>query len=602
MHRIPRLGEWRVWQSDSDRYGEGVVALRICRASRQVGWRKQTPKTAIETRLALTGLLMMWSAYASVGTFDDRVENFELLDHAGTAHELYYFGDVSLVVLMSHSRRCADDRARVAALDSLGKRYRGDEVEFLVIDGSGGVDRTPEWTGDAETPILIDDAQIVTSSLGITETGEALVIVPESWRIVWRGALEGLAPVLDAILDDERPMPPTRDTAVDRGCPITFREDAVQSYVGRIAPILIDKCVPCHRRGGIGPWAMTSHKMVLGFSPMMREVIRTRRMPPWGADPAYGEFSNDRSLSIAETRDLVRWIEHGSPRDHGRDPLMRVDADRAEWALGEPDLVIHLPSFEVPASGVVRYRYHRVVSPLERDVWLKAIELNPGDRQAVHHVLTLFMGDVGERKRGPFGGARWLDVYTPGTVARPLPEGTGALLPAGATITFQVHYTPYGKESMDRSRLGLYFHTVPPKRELASSVLINKEIRIPPYEPAHSERASHVFDRDVVVYALLPHAHYRGKAANFVAEYPDGRREVLLSVPSYDFNWQTTYRLREPKRIAAGTRVVLTMVWDNSSRNPMNPDPRREVGWGLQSSDEMLFGVVTWAYLDRQKL
>ncbi len=541
--------------------------------------------------------LVMVPAYSAVRTLGEHVANFELLDHTGVAHELYYLSEASAVVLMSHSRRCADDETTVRDFGALRNRYQEHGVEFLVIDGSGGLGSLPEWIEHAETPILIDDAQIVTSALGITETGEALVIAPRSWRLVWRGTLEGLSTVLDAVLANARPVAPVQETTPIGGCPISLRNDAPPSYAERIAPILFDKCVPCHRPNGIGPWAMDSYKMVLGFSPMMREVIRTRRMPPWGADPAHGEFSNDRSLSVDETRDLVRWIDGGSPRDGDRDPLTRIEGHMDEWALGEPDLVIHLPAFVVPASGVVQYRYHRVASPTERDVWLRAIAFNPGDRQAVHHVLTLFMDYAGSnRERGPFGGARWLDVYTPGTVTEPLPRGTGARLPAGATITFQVHYTPYGKATTDRSRLGLYFYTAAPRRELASTVLLNKEIRIPPYKPAHSESASTVFDDDVLVYALLPHAHYRGRSAKFVAEYPDGGREVLLSVPSYDFNWQTTYRLNEPKWIPAGTRVAHTMVWDNSAQNPSNPDPGREVGWGLQSWDEMLFGVITWAY------
>lgn len=562
---------------------EGMLA-RISTVARLSGRRH-----CLEPFLCI-GALSCWSV---LGGDHPGVENFELLDRAGVSHELYYLTHANVVVLMSVSNTCDDYMDVVDEFDTLRDRYRADGVEFLMIDPGAAV-REPNIDKSSASPILIDDTEMVSSSLGFTHTGEVLVIGTKSWRLLWRGDLRGLPPVVEATLSGS-PIPSVETSAF--GCRLRFSANGPGSYSQVIAPILIDKCVPCHRDGGIGSWVMSNYEMVLGFSPMMREVIRTARMPPWGADPAFGSFSNDRSLTVDEKRDILRWIEAGSPPSDGPDPLKYVDSQGGEWDLGEPDAVVEIPDFDIPASGMVYYRYFDAENPFKRDVWLKAVVLNPGDRQALHHVLTLFIDAwSSDEGHGAFGGTRWLDVYTPGTVPRSLPETTGALLPTGASITLQMHYTPYGKAATDKSRLGLYLHKVPPKRELSSTVLMNKRIRIPPLKRAHTESDSHVFDDDVLIYALLPHAHYRGSSASFVAHYPDGSREVLLSVPSYDFNWQTTYQLLEPRHLVAGTRVVHTMTWDNSSQNPANFDPNREVRWGLQSWDEMLFGVITWAY------
>ena len=405
--------------------------------------------------------------------------------------------------------------------------------------------------------------------------------------------------------------------SVAGGCPLTFpRDDRHITYVDDVAPLLAANCVVCHRPGGIGPWAMTGYDMVRGFAPMIREVIRTKRMPPWHADPLHGQFANDRSLTADEVRTIVHWAEAGAPRGEGDDPLATLDTEWPEWQLGTPDLVLDIPAFDVPASGVVEYQYQLVRNPLDRDVWVRGTEIVPGDRAALHHVITTFRmppkspdeegggrGDAlgnsvdgrASRRGGGLGG------YVPGMVAEVFPDGTGTLLPAGAVLIFQMHYTPYGKTVTDRSKLGLYFHDEPPRHRLAGAVFMNTDIRIPPNAKAHRDYAERTFKRDILVYDLLPHAHYRGKASEFRAFYPDGSEELLLSVPNYDFNWQTTYVFEKPKVLPAGTSVVHTTWWDNSAENPANPDPNREVPWGRQSWDEMLFGAISFRYLDESE-
>ncbi len=539
---------------------------------------------------------------------NDRVDNFELLDQTGMSHELYYLSDAKAVVLMSHGNGCPVVRDAIPQFKAVRAAYEKQGVAFLMINSNLG-DSREAIAKDAlelgiDTPILMDETQIIGESLGLERTAEVFVINTSNWQLAYRGSPGELENTLDSLLAGE--MVKVAKTQAP-GCIIDFPEQARQdehaqiSYAEDIAPILIKNCVSCHRDGGIGPWAMSDYNMVRGFSPMMREVIRTKRMPPWHADPKHGKFSNDRSLSAKEIQTIVHWIEAGSPRGEGPDVLAEYRPEWAEWALGEPDLIIDVPPYDIPATGVVEYQFPTVKNPLDHDVWIRAGEILPGSRATLHHVITRFFipdpNAKGDQRFGRRGGGG-LAGYVPGATGRVYPEDTGTLLPAGATIRFQMHYTPNGKAVTDRSRIGLYFHDQPPKYKLAGTALVNTKILIPAHSKAHTESKSQTMKRDVLLYSLLPHSHFRGIASNFVAYYPDGTEEILLSVPAYDFNWQTSYILAEPKLLPAGTKVVHSTTWDNSAQNPANPDPNRDVPWGQQSWDEMLFGAMSFRYLD----
>ena len=559
---------------------------------------------------SLAACLMVITAATATGLeVGDRVDNFKLLDHNGNAQELYYLADARAVALMAHAVGCDDFAARQARFQKLAATYGERGIAFLMLNSQPQVDR---GAIASDIPVLIDDARIVGESLGVAVAGETLLVDTSNWRLAHRGAAD-LDDVLDDFLDGNEIA---ASQELPANCSLDLRvESADITYVDDVAPILAANCVTCHRQGGIGPWAMTDYNMVRGFAPMIREVIRTRRMPPWHADPIHGSFANDRSLTIAERRTIVHWAQAGAPRGEGADPLAAEPRRWPQWQIGEPDLVLDIPAFDVPASGVVEYQYQRVRNPLPHDVWVRGTAILPGDRAALHHVITSFSVPSAEQEQGGRTDALGNSVdgrasrrggglggYVPGMVADVFPDNTGTLLPAGAVLIFQMHYTPYGKAVTDRSQLGLYFHETPPKHRLASAVLMNTRIRIPPNAKAHSDYAERTFKRDVLVYDLLPHAHYRGKASEFRAFYPDGREELLLSVPDYDFNWQTTYVLDQPKMLPAGTRVVHTTWWDNSAQNPANPDPNREVPWGRQSWDEMLFGAIGFRYLDDEEL
>ena len=565
-------------------------------------------KTIIKPIYAVALLLSLTATTGFALDEGSRVENFRLMDHQGASHELHYFADAPAIVLMTHSTSCSTMPQSLQSLTSMQTQFSPAGAEFMLINSDLRDRRTTvaASVADADLPILLDPTQIIGESLGADTAGETLVVNPRDWTLAYRGDVTGAAQAVaqlvagDEVSVDSQPVA-SADCAVDFPELARRAEHKNISYAKTIAPMLNDNCVSCHREGGIGPWAMSDYNMVRGFSLMIREVVRTQRMPPWHADPHVGEFSNDRSLSDDEIRTLVHWVEAGAPRGEGAELLAENSQSWPIWAMGEPDVIIDIPPEDVPASGVVDYKYKMVTNPLDKDVWVKAAEIIPGDRSVLHHVITSF-GELetegrraGRLKRGTGGG---LGGYVPGAEGKPFPDDTGILLPAGATIEFQMHYTPAGLATTDASRMGLYLYEEPPEHKLDSMVLLNPRILIPAGAPNHSEVMVRTFDQDVLVYSLLPHAHYRGKASEFVAHLPDGTQETLLSVPRYDFNWQTNYDLKEPRFLPAGTKMVHRTWWDNSARNPANPDATRDVPWGQQSWDEMLFGSVRYRVVE----
>jgi hypothetical protein len=579
----------------------------------------------------------------------DTVDDFRLLDHLGQSHQLYYLSDMKAVVLIAQGNGCAANAATFPDIKQLRAKYTPQNVEFLMIN-SNLADRREQIVAAAqkegiELPILMDETQLIGESLGLQRNGEVLVINPKGWKLAYRGNTQDTAAALDSVLAGTAVTPSRTEVS---GCEIKMPELARRaahakiSYEKTIAPMLIDNCVTCHRAGGIGPWQMTSYEVVKGFAPMIREVIRTERMPPWHADPHYGAFSNNRALSAANMKTLVHWVEAGAPRGEGSDPLASLKKTWPEWALGKPDAILELPAFDVPATGVVPYQDVRVKNTIGRDVYLKAIDYAPGDRAVVHHILGYSLppdagplaanggkdGDVqkaGEQSpqalrlmkicSTPAGAAQVRDAvtrndaallaggasiggYVPGAAPALFPKELGALIKKDSDFRFQVHYTPNGKASTVVTRVALYVTDEAPQYALHTTALLDPCLTIPANTKAYTASISRTFDRDLYIYSLTPHSHFRGAASEFVAEYPDGTKETLLSVPKYDFNWQTTYRLATPKLIPKGTKLTHSTTYDNSALNLANPDPSIVVHWGEQTWEEMLYGSVAYRYAD----
>ncbi len=525
----------------------------------------------------------------------ETLDNFRLTDQQGASHELYYLSDAKAVVLLAQGTACEASQKAAATLEALRAKYESQGVTFLQINsnlpGTANSVSRPTIASHATQgiPVLVDETQLIGESLGFTRNGEVLIANPQGWKVMYRGGVAAVPAALASMLAGAAKPSATKLA----GCAIEMPERAKReahasiSYEKTIAPMLIDRCVACHRDGGIGPWQMTSYDMVKGFAPMIREVVRTQRMPPWDVDPHYSTFSNNRGLSLDQAKTLVHWVEAGAPRGNGADPLLTQEKDWPEWPLGKPDLIVELPEFKVPATGTIPYQMLKVENPLDHDVWVRAVDWLPGQRTVVHHIIA--SAGAAERR-----GAISLNNYVPGVEPLELPTEAGILLPGKSTFHFQVHYTSSGKELVDRTKLGLYFRKDAPQYTFRSLVFANNKLRIPPNTKVHEEVAEQTLKTDAILYTLHPHAHYRGKASRFIAYYPDGKTQTLLNVPAYDFNWQGTYELIEPMKVPAGTRIVYTQWYDNSSQNKANPDPNREVTWGEQTWDEMIFGVIRY--------
>jgi len=541
----------------------------------------------------------------------EEVMNFSLLDYKGRSYELRR-ADVHVVVLFFTQNGCPVARQSIAKLKALRDRFSEQGVAIWLINSSTQDDResieheADEFKEDP-LPVLIDESQQIARMLDVKRTAETICIDASDWTVFYRGALD------DQLVEGAQKPQPTQKyvenaveellagksisqaTSVSRGCLITFDSDAAGggqpiSYSKDIAPLLQSKCANCHSPGNIGPFSFSSYQKVKGHAEMIREVLADRRMPPWDADPRYGHFKNDRSMSLAQKKLLLRWIDQGMPRDGDADPLAEKTASVAEWPLGQPDYIVKLPSpQQIPATGILDYRYVDVPSPTTNDVWLAAAVFRPDNHRVVHHLIVRakYSKTPGLAKDDVF-----LTGWAPGFENQGFPEDTGKFLGKGATLNFELHYTADGKPESDQSELGLYLLKSPPKMKLQTVAAYNKDFSVPARESQAPSHAIYGFKHDSWLFDLAPHMHLRGSWFKFEALYPDGMRETLLSVPRYDFNWQTIYRLTEPKKMPAGTWILCTGGFDNSTRNPANPNPNKAITWGDQSFDEMFIGFM----------
>jgi hypothetical protein len=543
------------------------------------------------------------------------VMDFGLIDHRGDFHRLYYYEndeDTRAIALFVQGNGCPLVQKRFPQLHELAAEYGAKGVKMAMINSCFQdtrdeiVEEADEF--DVRIPILIDSDQLVGEMLGLTRTAEMILIDPRSWNIVFRGPV-------DDRLNYEKELPAAREhyfrNAVDAflagekiekpvvpavGCLISFPDRELHekkglTYATDIAPILMEKCVRCHTKGGIGPFAMSSHRKVRGWMDMIEEVVLNQRMPPWQADPHYGEFSNDFSLTPMEKKKLIHWIRDGAVMEEGsEDPLDGIVVEQPKWAMGEPDHILAIPRQEVPAQGIIDYRYIHQTSPFDTDVWVSGVNVIPGNTKVVHHIIAY----IKEEKDGKLVRTGFLAGYAPGYEPREFPENSGRLLPKGAVIEYELHYTACGTPETDQSLIGLYLHPHKPQRALHTGLLMDHEFSIPPHNGNYKWSRTKKIKEDITIYDMNPHMHLRGKAMKYVVEYPNGTSAVLLSVPHYNFNWQRSYVLEEPAKIPAGSKLTVHAVWDNSILNPANPDPSATIGWGEQSFDEMFFATYSY--------
>ena len=413
------------------------------------------------------------------------------------------------------------------------------------------------------------------------------------------------------------------------------------TYTRDVAPIFYKNCTICHRPGEIAPMSLLTYRDARPWVKSIATQVSKGTMPPWHADPSHGEFLNDRRLSAAEKDTILQWVNAGGPEGDAKDlPAPPVYADG--WSIGEPDAVFAMQEeYPIPAAGTVAYQYFEVPTSLTEDKWVQAFEVRPGNHAVVHHVIVyarppapapqpqssqqqspgprpepvITFADNMEVPAGQTGGPPLPDGqrrnagpndrpapkslgalvggYVPGNGYRVYQPGTATKLAAGSTMIFQMHYTTTGKPASDRTKIGLVFSKTPPKTPLVGAVLANGALHIAAGDPNARVDAEMTLNRDFVLWSILPHTHVRGKRWTYEATFPDGRTQTLLSVPNYDFDWQTDYIFKEPMKLPKGTKIHATAWYDNSSANKSNPDPTKEVWWGDQTFEEMMFTGLT---------
>lgn len=571
----------------------------------------------------LIGSAFLWLAplaiAATPGVLGKTAPPIVLKDFAGKPFLLDAEKDARLVVVAFLGVECPLVKLYAHRLEKLSTEYRDKGVRFVAIDANCQ-DTLEEMATFAKQhgltiPFLKDLNSTVADGFRAERTPEVFVLDRER-TIRYRGRIDDqfgvvtrktkasrrdLAEAIDELLANK---PVSQPELSAPGCLIGRAPKPVESasatasvtYSRHIAPLFQKRCVECHREGEIGPFSLMSYRDTVGWGETIREVTGAGRMPPWFADPKHGKFSNDMRLSPEEKQLIDQWVKAGCPEGDPAD-LPPAPTFTVGWNIPEPDLVLKMSdrSFHVPAEGTIDYKHYVIDPKFTEDKWVVASEARPGNRSVVHHILVFLKppGQHVELVRGSL-----LAAYAPGMPPRLLPKGMAKKIPAGSKIILQIHYTANGSPQEDISTLGLKFCDAKDVvQRVESGWATNMLFAIPPKAGNYPVGAVYQFSEDRILFNLTPHMHVRGKAFRFEAEYPDGRREILLDVPRFDFNWQLEYELAVPKVMPKGTRLKCLAHFDNSTENLSNPNPNRWVTFGEQTWDEMMIGFFTVATL-----
>jgi peroxiredoxin/mono/diheme cytochrome c family protein len=580
-----------------------------------------------------------------------RMPNFTLKSASGETIRLYAYAaqKKKAVVLVFTGNTCPISDVYAPRLAEMAKTYEPKGVVFLAINANAheaaeDAARHAKELGIA-FPVLKDLKGLV-ADLALAMKTPEVVLLDGRATIRYRGAIDDqyvvgkrkpnpeknyLADALDAVVAGK----PVAVAATEvSGCPIERDEVKVAvpnvarvrapraeiasaraqieknsgpvevgkvTYAEEVASILQAKCQNCHRPGQSGPFSLLTYDDARSKAASIAQVVEERRMPPWHADPRHGQFANDRSLSPKQRATLLAWVEQGTPLGDASkipSPAKFVDG----WSIGTPDLVIEMPrTYTVPAQGVIDYVFVRVPTNFKEDRWIQAAEAVPGDRSVVHHIVAYVLTKDSRRP-----DENHLCGYAPGDMPSIYPPGIAKKIPAGAEILLQLHYTPNGKVRTDRSKVGLVFAKAPVEHEAHTLGVISHEftprrgealanrILIPAGDPNFEIDASWTAPKDVVLLSFMPHMHLRGKDFKYTVVPKGGTAEVALSVPAYDFGWQSYYHLTKPRPLPAGSRIDCVAHYDNSKDNPANPDPTKAVGWGDQTFEEMMIGYIDY--------
>jgi hypothetical protein len=398
---------------------------------------------------------------------------------------------------------------------------------------------------------------------------------------------------------------------------LSNKPSTAPTFAKDVAPILYKNCAVCHRPGDIGPMSLLTYDDARPWAKAIREQVASGQMPPWHATQSRDVFLNDRRLSDQDKETLVRWVNEGAQKGEAKD-LPPAPKFPDGWEIGTPDAVISMPTdYTVPAEGTIDYQYVEAKTNFTEDKWVQAIEVRPGARSVVHHVLLFCREPGSSAEPKPFeqivpaprrsnrhqGGSEHrrendrgvlIATTAPGTNAVTFQPGSALRIKAGSILTFQLHYTANGKETKDRSSAGLIFAKESPKHEVRTDAFLDPTFVLPAGSKDTAVQTAIQFKEDSTIWGIFPHTHLRGKSWEYRLVHPDGRTEVVLSVPKYDFNWQTYYLFSKPLSVTKGSKLEATAHYDNSASNPFNPDPKIDVRWGEQTWEEMQYSGITY--------
>ena len=525
--------------------------------------------------------------------------------------------NTKVVVLVFTSTSCPVCTSYAPQLRELSKRHAGDNVVWAAVCSHDADDTATvaEYAREAEYPfpMLKDDGAALADKLRVDRVPTVLVLdggrtvryagrIDDQFSPTVRKAKASTTELADAIRAVLKGEEVATASASAAGCKLTRSKNVASvadpvTYHKHVAAILQANCQECHRPGEAGPFSLMSYQQAKNWSAMVREVVADDVMPPWHATAPHGHFKNDRRLTTAQKKTLLAWVDQGCAEGDPKDaPPPRTFIDG--WRLGrEPDEVLRIEhAVEVPAHGEVSYQYLPVGAPFPEDRWVTAVELRPEHRPVVHHIIVFVLppGTTPLNLIGSGFGQYMLGAYVLGDQPIEASPGQARRVPRGSQILLELHYTPNGRAVSDRSAIGLCYSKEAPDIELHSVSVMNNTFRIPPGAAAHEVKSTFKFDKASTLESLTPHMHVRGKAFRYELVSTDGKRETILDVPKYDFNWQSSYDFAAPLKIPAGTVLECTAWYDNSAKNPFNPDPTKTVGWGNMTSDEMMIGFVMY--------
>src|SRR5580700_7658779 len=615
--------------------------FKVARLPLTASWRKRAMREGVTTqmfitrsfpiafaRLFLAVVALGWPVLTGSGQTASlaadkpqgrpAIANFTLSDIHAQKWSLDAQKDQQIVVVAFVGTECPLAKLYGPRLARLAASFAGKSVAFVAID-SNVQDSLAALSAYAchakiDFPVLRDVKNEVAAQFGAVRNPQVFVL--DRQRVVrYHGRIDdqygvGFArtePTQNDLKQAVDELLAGKDVTVSEtpavGCLIGRardpQADARVTYSNQIARLFNKRCVECHHAGDIAPFSLTSYEDASGWAEMIAEVVDQGRMPPWHADPKYGKFADDRRLTDEERREIHEWVDAGAPQGDPKETPPTPTFPSTGWHHDRaPDLVLAMSPepYHVKADGVLRYQHFRVETGFTADKWIEMAEVMPGNRAVVHHVLVHCRSN-----RGGFGdgvaGQGFLAAYVPGLRPIPYAKGMAKCMPAGSSLTFQIHYTPNGTAQDDVTRIGLWF--ADPKsvtREVKTVAATNLMFSIPPGADNYRvDATSNRLPEGSQVLTFMPHMHLRGKSFFYEAVFPNGKRETLLDVPKYDFNWQTAYREVKPLTFPAGTRIHAIAHFDNSEENLNNPNPKTPVFWGDQTYEEMMIGYFDMA-------